>query len=92
MLKHLGPGVYPTFPVVEVEKAIEQFVEGLADDQMHYPLQLQKLPKLDRCFILVHNMEQCYRQESQGPVTILLTPHGKGKSILFQVQFTLQMP
>lgn len=34
-LKQLGPRVFPTLPVVEVEKTIiKQFVDGLLDDQM----------------------------------------------------------
>lgn len=40
-LKQMGPGAYPTFLPVEVEKAIiEQFVNGFLDDQMWCHLRL----------------------------------------------------
>lgn len=84
-LKQMGPRTHHMFSVVEVEKAIiEQFVEGIAIDQMHCHLQLQKPSAMERCFILACNVKQCYRQESQWPMSTSQPPHGKGKSVSFQ--------
>lgn len=61
-LKQLGVRAYPTFSVVEVEKAIvEQIVEGLSDDRTCSHLRLQKLAMLEKWFILARGVEQCYR-------------------------------
>lgn len=80
----------PHVPFVEVERAIiEQFIDGLTDDQTCCHLWLHKPVTLERCFILACDMEQCYTQESQRPISISQHPHVKKKSVSFQVGYDL---
>lgn len=77
-LKQIGPGAYPTFLPVEVEKAnIEQFIDGLLNDQMHCHLWLQKPTMLEHCCILAWDVKQCYILESQ--ITTLNMQPMRGK-------------
>lgn len=71
-LKQLVPQAFPTFPDVEVERAIdEQFIDCLLDNQVSCHLRLQKPAKLERCYIVARDVERCYCQESRRTVSNL---------------------